>query len=56
MDGGFTKLSGAKRAGDWVEVQSTRVHGKKKGRGLAVMEGIEVDGGLAEVVQQPRRT
>ncbi len=56
VDGGFTKLSGAKRASDWVEVQSTRVHGKKKGRGLAAMEGIEVDGGLAEAVQQPRRT
>ena len=54
--GGFTKLSGAKRACDSVEVQLTRVHGKKKGKGLAAMEGIEVDGGLAEAVQQPCRT
>ena len=50
MAGGFTKLSREKRACDSVEVQSTRVHGKKKGRGLAAMEGIEVDGGLAEAV------
>ena len=55
-DGGLTKLAGVKRIGDWVEVQSLDVHGKKKGRGLAAMEGVEVVEGSAEAVQQPRRT
>jgi hypothetical protein len=53
---GSTKISGVKRAGDRMEGQKQRVHGKKKSRDIVTMDGIEVDGGLAEAEQQPRRT
>ena len=53
---GSTKISGVKRAGDRMEGQKQRVHEKKKSRDIVTMDGIEVDGGLAEAEQQPRRT
>lgn len=52
----FMPLLGAKRGGSWVDGQNGHTSGKKKGRGAVAMEGVEVDGGSAEAVQQPRRT
>ena len=49
-------LLGAKRGGSWVDGQNVTTSGKKKGKGAVEMEGVEVVGGSAEAVQQPRRT
>ncbi len=49
-------LLGAKRASSWFDVQIVDMNGKKKGRRAAAMEGIEVVGGSAKAIQQPRRT
>ena len=49
-------LLGAKRGGSWVDGQNVTTSGKKKGKGAVAMEGVEVVGGSAEAVQQPRRT
>ena len=49
-------LLGMKRAGSWLDLQTAGMNEKKKGRGAAAMEGVEVVGGSAEAVQQPRRT
>ncbi|GMY20057.1 hypothetical protein FCV25MIE_15296 [Fagus crenata] len=49
-------LLGAKRGGNWIDGQNASTSGKKKGRGAVAMEGVEVVGGSAEAVQQPRRT
>ena len=55
-DGVTLPLLGTKRAGSWIDLQTAGMNEKKKGRGAAAMESVEVVGGSAEAVQQPRRT
>ena len=54
--GVIMSLLGMKRAGSWLDLQTADMNEKKKGRGAAAMEGVEVVGGSAEAIQQPRRT
>ncbi|GMY12466.1 hypothetical protein FCV25MIE_07705 [Fagus crenata] len=55
-DGVTLSLLGTKRVGSWPDLQTAGTNGKKKGKVAEAMEGVEVVGGSAEAVQQPRRT